>query len=358
MNLVLSVVLAIICLGDGVAANAQVEPIQLNMELWTDAPRYLVGENFVLHLRLQNPNTFSVVLRSSGMLSEEVVLELRLPETESYVRLPSGAHESGGPKRTVTLGPRETLEDSRFFYRDFGRDQWNMPPGEYVLRATPTIDASQPRANRQGRPVDWGTATVTFTLEQPGAREAMALECLNKAQSDYDDARHRDGVSFNNQDFLIRIRKRFLVRFPESRYAPEIRFKLANSLLSKIDNADRNGQLQDEDSLRLLDDCLAFCVERGGLYAKPFLTWDMDRGGNQVLNYSLRFGRDALLRRITAALVAAYPEEKDAALYRRALVAESEDSVDDLQRAADSLSSAFPESRYTPLVLKMRQVSP
>ena len=173
----------------------------------------------------------------------------------------------------------------------------------------------------------------------------MAMEVLRKQLTEYRKAPmdvHRETpVSV----FRAHLFREFLERYPDVAYTPEIRWELAKLLPNEI-LSQWSALHDDPEMVDLFEECLTFCLDQGGAYAKEFLWWDMDKGGNRSLRLASKYKRFDLLKRVVRELDQKYPGDAEARLFRRFVVVRETESIEAARRVAETLREQFSEGKY------------
>ncbi|UCC32196.1 MAG: hypothetical protein JSU86_07920, partial [Phycisphaerales bacterium] len=244
--------------------DASERVIPMRLEIILDSPRCVVLENFTLKVRMINPNDFPVTLRGFKMGYIEPEIHF-LGSDGEYHHLYYGAMDSAFHHKPVTVPAHEFLEHHRFLFKYFDWQRWPVHPGVFALR--PKTHLSRGRIDPDGEwaPIAWECPSVELRVEAQSWDDRKAVEFLRKRLLEYDEA----PIDVHNETpvnvFRANLFREFLDRYPNAVYAPEIRWELAKLLVGD------ESTLKDEPMVDLFDECLTFCLERGGAYAEEFL---------------------------------------------------------------------------------------
>lgn len=180
----------------------------------------------------------------------------------------------------------------------------------------------------------------------PVRRDLAALEFLRHQTAELSEHQRSPECGFSSIRFQLGMCSQFLERFSDSAYAAEVRWRLAKLLPGEI--FDQWSPLHDNpEMVELWDECLTFCLDKGGAYAEEFLSWNMDIGGNLALNRAREHKRGDLVKRIVEELNRKYPKDEEAALYRRVIAVAETESLEKARKVAASLAERFPKGTYS-----------
>lgn len=337
-----------ICSADADAQNGiPVPPINMMLELALDSPTCVLHGNFSFTVRILNPNAFPVTFRGFEMdsyIEPEIHL---LRKDNSSLHLRYRALDSALTNTPITILAGQTLEKRRFLWMDnLASLAWPDIPGRYQLCASSAMLHARVGAGEVWHPVEWSFPISELRVQAPGPADRRAWEWLAPRLEQYEQAlRHPNPGDESVSVRKVRIYHEFLVRFPDSSYAPAIRWETAKLLLSELGNKrvpdDEVPQL-----VQLLDDCLTFCLGRGGAYAEEFLEVQKGSWRNQALDFAIEHRRMELADLITDRLDERHPENESAKLYRRGFVAGYKESGEAARQILEIIVEKFPDDEY------------
>ncbi len=315
-------------------------PMQLEIQL--DSPQCVLFENFTFKVRILNPNPFEVTLPGFNMGYIEPEVHVRGPDGE-YHRLYYGAMDSAWTPVPVTIAPKGKIERHRFLYSHFNHERWPNEPGVFTLRGKTQISSGRLVPDGEDILIDWEIPQVTVRVEPNSFKDRQAMDFLKLRMAANRNEQEKKSLSA----FRARIFSEFLDQFVDSAYAPEIRWELVGLLPEAI--GERQSPLYKDPKMKdLLEECLTFCLDRGGAYAEDFVSWNKDRidGGRAVLEFALINQRPALLKLAARKIDEKYPDDKAGKLYRQVLVKSMTGTIDEARAVATELSERFPETAY------------
>jgi len=317
------------------------QSVKMRLEIELDHPTCRVLENFTLKVRVVNPNRFPVILPGFEMGYSEPEIHLVLENGET-IRLYYGTTDSTRTKIPIPVPAGGVLESHRFLFSDFSHERWPVEPGVFVLCGKTHISSCRLTLDGEQVPIEWEIPEISVRVEGTQGKDREAMQFLTDRLQDDGSKEGRKRVASTHR---IRIFGEFLERFDETVYAPEIRWELSKLLKQEIGER-QSPYYKDLKMIALLDECLRFCVERGGAYAEEFTRWDATRGDNYNFEFALMFGRLELLRQLVGAIDARYPDDTAAKLYRKVGVLGVTESMVTASAALKELEDRFPESEY------------
>jgi|GEM_PF-2125753 len=342
------------------SAHYPEEPVPMRLEVDIPSDRYYVGENFPVAIRIVNPNSFDVFLGGFDFGPLEPHTEIGFPEgtvfpeearhleNEEFVDISMGGTISAMGGEPVLVPARTHIEQRRLIYIGTKLDMGHwvvMPPGTYRIRFRPTMGAVTPGQPRGYPKVNWSLDVQEFFLTMPGKRDREALEFL-RHQVQVLIERERDPVAGSRSPpYKLDMYRQFLARFSDTTYEPEIRWRTAKLLVEKLGN----GWVPDEgveSMLDLLENCLTFCLERGGAYAEDFLEWHVEGGGSNVFEYVGMHCRHELFELLIRKLDERYPADEEASTYRRIVELIVTEKFNAGRVAAEAFKTKYPDSKY------------
>ncbi len=330
------------------------DPVPMRLQLDFDGQRYLVGENFPIIVRIINPNTYSVYLEGFefGRLEPHIAMAfpegIVFPGEEEFFDISLGGMISamGGPP--VLVPARGDLQHRRLVYIGTKLDMGHwvlMPPGTYRVQVKSHVSAVTLDEPRRYTKVDWTSEVLAFTLTMPTGRDAAALEFLRQKANELAEHERTPEPGFRRVRFELSVYPQFLERFPDTIYAPEIRWRVAKLLDDELGN-DRIAEQDVPQMLELWEQSLTFCLERGGAYAEEFVHLRKDEPTNHQMELAERLRRFDLLKRIITAIDRRYPDDEAGILFRRAIVAGHTESPGEARKILQSLVERFPDDPH------------
>ncbi|UCC31909.1 MAG: hypothetical protein JSU86_06450 [Phycisphaerales bacterium] len=316
--------------------------VQMRLELELDRLTCVVHENLAFKVRMFNPNQFPVELRGFEMdsyIEPEVHLLLEDGKTLHLRHHPS---DSAWTRTPVTIPGGGLLEKHRFLWNDnIASLAWPEHPGTFELRLDTHLSTARLVGESERRQIDWERPIAELRVRPAGPLDRQASDWLRGRLEEEQRRKTVPGIARDVTAERIRIYAEFLDRFPDSAYAAAIRWETAKLLVG------HESTLKDEPVMvDLFDECLMFCLERGGAYAEEFVEWDRNRGGNGYLNLAIKHERWTLVKRIVDALDHRHPEDEAGKLWRHALVVGLRESGDAARRILKTIVEEFPEDRY------------
>jgi hypothetical protein len=245
------------------------------------------------------------------------------------------------------LGPRSTLEKHRFIFDDnIGGLWWPNDSGVFKLRGKFTLgDVPQEQRQQPTGPIEWEYPITELRVLPADLGDLTAWNWLAPRLSAFHESARGGGPREESVGVRkLRIFGEFLERFPDSSYAPAIRWETTSLLYDALQNW--TYVEAHPEAIDLFDECLTFCLEKGGAYAEEFVEWHRDRGGNIYLDLAIKHERWTLVERMLEALDKRHPDDEGAALWRRARVAGVRESGEAARRILETIVEKFPGDRY------------
>jgi len=327
----------------GVAQNtANDQSVQMRLEIELEEPVCTVRQNFTLRVRMINPNDFAVTVRGFKMGYVEPELHLLLGDDKT-VRLRYGAMDSAWTGEPVRIEPGGVLEHRRFLYAYFEWDRWPIEPGNFELRGQTHLSQASVGFREEAVPIVWECPAIMVQVKAQTALDRDAISFLKENIHSYREASDSAG---HKHPALPRVRlfMDFLHQFGNTAYAPEIRWETAKLLRQALGS---RAVPQDEapQMVEFFDECLTFCLEKGGVYSEEFLKWDANGGGNETLELAFMHQRARLFKRLVEEIDRENPDDAEAILYRRVIVAGMTESFKKAQEEARALRGRFPNGK-------------
>lgn len=321
--------------------------IRMRLEIDLVDPTCVAHQNFAFTVRIINPNDFEVILRGFEMDSyiEPDVQVMR--DGVEIIRLRNRARDSAFTGHSVTIPPQGRLEKRRFAWQEIlGSKWWPDQPGIYEIQARLGVNQVRLDGNGPQHPIDWEMTPILLRVHSPGVIDRRAWDWLEPRLDEYerslrDPSPHAEDVNVK----LIRLYGEFLERYSGSVYAAAIRWETGRMLMHML----RSRDIPNSDvpmMVDLLEECVTYCLNRGGAYADEFVEWDASRGGNGLVEIAIVHRRWELLSRLLKAFDEYYPQDEEGKLYRRILSAGAASSMDDARRAGDDYLLKYPDGRY------------
>ena len=327
---------------DGIDADDQV--IRMRIELELDERECVVQQNPTLKVRIHNLNDFAVTLPgfTMGYIEPEIHA---LAADGNWFRVYYGAMDSARHEDTVAIPAGGVLEHHRFLFNGFSWERWPISPGVFQLRAQTHLSRARLNAEGSWNSVEW-TCPITEMMVIPQTRrDRLGMDFLRAGITERRAVDARPDEEPSSNVFRIGLYRDFLNRYPDVAYAPEIRWNLVRLLAAEIDSQ-HSVLAGDAEMLDLFAECLTFCLNRGGAYSAEFLDWDLDRGKYAFTEFAMKHGRADLLKVIVKELDGEHPNDEEARLYRRVLVAGVTESIEQARTIAKTLAQRFPEGKY------------
>ena len=340
-----------------VTASAQTagNRIPMRLELDVNARRVVVGENFPVTVRVSNPNPFQVDLPRFAFGYDNPELEVSLDGGESFISIRIGPDYLSHPGNVLSIPPEGSVSFTRLLYNVFDHERWPMEPGVCYLRAFKPAGRGRAQGEEDWVPVDWEYVAVRIDVQPASALDRRAWQFMAERLKTYWRL-NTAGKAEPYATFREQLYTESLERFPESVYAPEIKWHLAKVLADRLGSHD----VPEEEAARerwaaLLQACLGFCLERGGPYADPFLNWDADRRQFGAFSNALESRLFEAAKMLADALDERYPDDTAAKRYRRGLIAFSRGGLAEADEHFAAIEERFPESPYVKRVRNLRR---
>lgn len=326
-----------------VAQNtANDQSVQMRLEIELEEPVCTVRQNFTLRVRMTNPNDFTVTVRGFEMGYVEPEIHLLLDDVKT-VRLRYGAMDSAWTGEPIRIEPGGVLEHRRFLYPYFEWDRWPIEPGSFELRGETHLSQAKIGFREEAIPIVWEYPAIMVQVKAQSALDRNATSFLNENIQFYREASNSVGHKAPSLP-RVKLFMDFLDQFGNTAYAPEIRWEAAKLLRRALGN---RAVPQDEvkQMVEFFDECLTFCLEKGGAYSEEFLKWDADGGGNETLELAFMHQRARLFKYLAEEIDRKNPDDAEAILYRRVIVVGMTESIKKAQEEARTLRGRFPNGR-------------
>lgn len=316
-------------------------PVRMRLELELDRPTCRTFENFTVMVRIVNLNPFPVILPGFEMGYIEPEVHVLGPDGE-YHKLYYGAHDSAWTKIPITIAGRGVIERHRFVYSDFSHERWPNEAGSFTLRCKTHISSCRLTGDGEDHPIEWELPEATIRVDAASVKDRQAMEFLQRrfAEGPADESRRRWSGAFRAEVFAG-----FLQRYGDTAYAPEIRWEAAKLLEERLGNK-AIPQAEVAAMVDLFEECLTFCLGKGGAFAEEFLTWDVEGGGGNVLEVVMEHNRTRLFKQLIEELDQKYPADDEAIRYRRLLLVGATESSEKAAEEAKAFRERFPNGKY------------
>lgn len=320
--------------------------IPMRLELTLVSPNIVTGETLILRVRITNPNPFTVFLEGFEFGDIEPKIEMQTGDGGFRRAGGSTEHVLGGPP--IELRGGGYIEIRRFLIDFLVVDRWPQDPGFYRLRLASSLNALNPDNLSEYWRVDWTSNEVELTVTEPSPLDHRAMEFLMRNLSFGPSAENDLRSPIERSLSRINTYREFVKSFGDSAYGHEIRWTLAKELTELLGGRYRRELSADQ--LADLQDAFAhsvtFCLDRGSIYADEFLEWDVDRGGNEVLEQALMRGQWELLERLEKELALRRPDDQAAILFRRTIILAFTGKEREARATLGKLRMDFPKSPY------------
>ena len=346
----LSVVALTIVLKSESAGVSQPEAeysIPLRLEISMDQPTCVIHENFPITLRIVNPNDFPVNVPGFAMGYVEPAIELIL-EGGRTANLRSKRGDSAYRGTPLTIPPNGELTRSRFVFDDnVGCLWWPDESGVFSIQARFTLgDVPVEQRVHPAGAVHWERPIARVRVEPGGSSDRRAWDLLEHQLITYEESLRNSTTDAESSDIRkIRLYGEFLERFGDSTYAAAIRWETGRLLERVVGN---RGFMENEiePMVDLLEECVTYCLDRGGAFAEEFLVWEPSRGDNPLIEIAAQHRRWALFKRMIQELDAKYPDDEAAIRYRKVLLSAAFDSMEVLEQEIAKYQARYPEGIY------------
>ena len=339
------------------AANAQArsDRIPMRLELQVEAPRVVVRENFPVTVRVVNPNPFQVELPRFAFCYEHPELQASGDGGKNFISIGSRGGYLSNARDLLSVPAEGSVSFARLLDDGFDYLRWPREPGVCYLRAFKPGARGRAEGEDDWVPVDWEYVPDRIDVQPASALDGRAMEFMAERLKAYRKL-NRAGTAEPYETFREQLYTEFLDRFPESVYAPEIKWHLAKVLADRLGHHD----VPEEEAARerwvaLLQECFGFCLERGGPYAEPFLTWEPDRRQFGAFSNALESRLFEAAKMLADALDERYPDDTAAKRYRRGLIAFSRGGLAEADEHFAAIEQRFPESPYVKRVRNLRR---
>ncbi len=339
----------------GANTQKQVDPIPMRLELQIDAPRVVVRENFPVTVRVVNPNPFPVQLPRFAFCYEHPELQVSGEDGEKFISIGSRGGYLSNPRDVLSVPAEGSVSFARLLDDGFDYLQWPMEPGTYYLRAYTPGGRGRAKGEEVSVPIDWESVPVRVNAQPASALDGRAMQFMAERLKAYRRL-NRAGKAEPYATFREQLYTEFLERFPESVYAPEIKWHLAKVLADRLGSHD----VPEERAARerwtaLFKECLGFCLERGGPYAEPFVNWKPVPGGSGAFHYALSNRLFEAAEMLADALDRRYPNDMAAKRYRRGLIAYKRGSMTEAEKHFAVIEKESPENPYARDIRHLRR---
>ena len=329
--------------------------VKMRLEVEVEASRVVVGENFPVTIRVVNPNPVQVDVRGFLFAYDNPMLEVSLDGGESFICIHIGPDYWSNNRDVLSAPAKGSVSFTRLLYHVFDDERWPMEPGVCYLRSCQPGTSGRRQGEENWVRVDWESVPVRIDVRGPSALDRRAWQFMAERLKTYG-RRNRAGTAEPLVAFREQLYTEFLERFPESVYAPEIKWHLAKVLARRLGHHD----VPEEEAARerwaaLLKECLGFCLERGGPYAEPFVTWEPNARPFGPFQYALSSGLFEVGEMLADALDRRYPDDAAAKRYRRGLIAYFRGSMGKAQEHFEVVEKEFPESPYAEDARRMQR---
>jgi hypothetical protein len=317
--------------------------IPMRLEIILDSPECVAFENFTLKARMVNPNDYPVML--FGFKTEYIAPEIHVlgRDGEWHQVFYGTVHSSFDPP-AVTIPAQGFLERHRFLFNGFSWERWPVDPGVFELRAKTHLSRAALAEDGPRYKIDWTYPPVQVRVGGQTVRDRMAMNFLRTRLMDHAEAA-RKGDAKPTGVFRIELHREFLDRYPDVVYAPEIRWELAKLLLNEV-SSQWSPLHDDPEMVDLFEECLTFCLQKGGAYAEDFLKLGSYSRARSAMELATKHKKFDLVKRIVKELDKKYPEDEAAILNRRVHVLAETESVEKAWPVARTLAEKFPDSKY------------
>jgi hypothetical protein len=299
----------------GACAAATPGEAKLRVTVHVRTPTLPRGANPVLEIELINPLEQRIFVR--GFSPGNEILELAIPG-RGFSRLPMGDHGDASDVRSTIIEPNQRMAFARFMMWSFEPDRWALPAGRYEIRVRPNAGISI--RTEQGEPIDFKlvSSAAEFVYWQPDPEEEAANKqlrtaflAINHTSTDRQEASPA-GRAFDAY-------QSFLTVYPQGPLSDEVRYLGLAAAIDLLGRSETSG----EDKVRALDSAAKWarrCIALGPPYTAQLLTWNLDRGGNPLLESAWMNDRLDLARDLVAALDEKYPDDAGGRAVRQVLL--------------------------------------
>ena len=321
-------------------------------EIVFDAQELVFGENPPITLRLENANAFDVWVPApeAGVVVYEIELYSDSQDRAGIIRAPDHPSVIGIPYFRLT--PGATIECKHLLLPQFDHTRLDSPIGGYSVAPRPVL---KPRLSEEPRPASnlpsWDVGSATFRIRPPDDHEQAALDMLWRGLREIEDSgRIQKYAAIQRQH--VELYDSFLKEYGDTPYADEVRNELVYDLFTLLANKEGQPNWR-EAHWPLLEESVQDLLRRGEPYCGVCVAWDMNRGGNHLVEMAARKGRDDLLRALVSAIDQRNPADAEGAAYRRILVEAATGSLDKARELAASFEGEYPDSDYSRKVKSM-----